>query len=94
MSDKKVPSMGIKKRMSWMDIRYTHNEYPQSLRQHYLHQVRGYNLSQLRHPFVTANVYKFFLCCKSLLRIPNYILYICVVFALKVVVIKCYDYGR
>ena len=41
-----------------MDIRYTHNEYPQSLRQHYLHQVRGYNLSlsfgQGRHPFVTS----------------------------------------
>ena len=58
MSDKKVPSMGIKKRMSWMDIRYTHNEYPQSLRQHYLHQVRGYNLSlsfgEGRHPFVTS----------------------------------------
>ena len=36
----------------------THNEYPQSLRQHYLHQVRGYNLSlsfgQGRHPFVTS----------------------------------------
>ena len=58
MSDKKVPSMGIKKRMSLMDIRYTHNEYPQSLRQHYLHQVRGYNLSlsfgEGRHPFVTS----------------------------------------
>ena len=45
MSDKKVPSMGIKNACLLMDIRYTHNEDPQSLRQHYLHQVRGYNLS-------------------------------------------------
>ena len=46
MSDKKVPSMGIKKRMSFDGhTLHTHNEYPQSLRQHYLHQVRGYNLS-------------------------------------------------
>ena len=50
--------MGIKKRMSLDGHTLTHNEYPQSLRQHYLHQVRGYNLSlsfgQGRHPFVTS----------------------------------------